>query len=211
MGKLVEKKATAEASFSHFFLFWKNRPDLLKVLRELLLERICLPEQEVSGEHLEAETEKTLKQMAVQLRGELRQFIQANSFSKPRDELKWPRGGQLVQVEEPSRVKLKDASVQTTATERDSLRFKHEGTREAWEETLPAAAFSTVYQPESLCATAGRPACPLSLPRGADKVSLSLHYLFHTKRTHKIARVCLKLNIHKTWCPPLPALILASV
>nr|KAF6331570.1 CDK5 regulatory subunit associated protein 2 [Pipistrellus kuhlii] len=147
----------------------ESRPDLLKVLRELLLERICLPEQEVSGEHLEAETEKTLKQMAVQLRGELRQFIQANSFSKPRDELKWPRGGQLVQVEEPSRVELKDASVQTTATVRDSLRFKHEGTREAWEETLPAAAFSTGYQPESLCATAGRPACPLSLPRGADK------------------------------------------
>uniref|UniRef100_G1P3Q5 CDK5 regulatory subunit-associated protein 2 n=1 Tax=Myotis lucifugus TaxID=59463 RepID=G1P3Q5_MYOLU len=143
----------------------KNRPDLLKVLRELLLERICLPEQEASGEHLEAETEKTLKQMAVQLRGELRQFIQANSFSKPHDELKSPRGGQLVKVEASSRVELKDASVQTTATEHDPLRFKHEGTREAWEETLPAAALSTGYQPE----TAGRQACPLSFPHGADK------------------------------------------
>ncbi|EPQ15783.1 CDK5 regulatory subunit-associated protein 2 [Myotis brandtii] len=143
----------------------ESRPDLLKVLRELLLERICLPEQEASGEHLEAETEKTLKQMAVQLRGELRQFIQANSFSKPHDELKSPRGGQLVKVEASSRVELKDASVQTTATERDPLRFKHEGTREAWEETLPAAAFSTGYQPE----TAGHQACPLSFPHGADK------------------------------------------
>ncbi|XP_054582977.1 CDK5 regulatory subunit-associated protein 2 isoform X2 [Eptesicus fuscus] len=147
----------------------ESRPDLLKVLRELLLERICLPEQEVSREHLEAETEKTLKQMAAQLRGELRQFIQANSFSKPHDELTSPRGSQLVQVEEPSRVELKDASVQTMATERDPLRFKHEGTREAWEETLPAAAFSTGYQPESPCGTAGRQACPLSFPRGADK------------------------------------------
>ncbi|XP_059513804.1 CDK5 regulatory subunit-associated protein 2 isoform X2 [Myotis daubentonii] len=143
----------------------ESRPDLLKVLRELLLERICLPEREASGEHLEAETEKTLKQMAVQLRGELRQFIQANSFSKPHDELKSPRGGQLVKVEASSRVKLKDASVQTTATERDPLRFKHEGTREAWEETLPAAAFSTGYQPEM----AGHQACPLSVPHGADK------------------------------------------
>lgn len=147
----------------------ESRPDLLKVLRELLLEQICLPEQEVSGEHLEAETEKTLKQMAVQLRGELRQFIQANSFSKPHDELKSPRGGQLVKVEEPSRVELKDASVQTMATERDPLRFKHEGTREAWEETLPAAAFSTGYQPENMCGKAGHQACPLSFPRGADK------------------------------------------
>ncbi|XP_023611702.1 CDK5 regulatory subunit-associated protein 2 isoform X4 [Myotis lucifugus] len=146
-------------------LLLESRPDLLKVLRELLLERICLPEQEASGEHLEAETEKTLKQMAVQLRGELRQFIQANSFSKPHDELKSPRGGQLVKVEASSRVELKDASVQTTATEHDPLRFKHEGTREAWEETLPAAALSTGYQPE----TAGRQACPLSFPHGADK------------------------------------------
>ncbi|XP_036185728.1 CDK5 regulatory subunit-associated protein 2 isoform X4 [Myotis myotis] len=143
----------------------ESRPDLLKVLRELLLERICLPEREASGEHLEAETEKTLKQMAVQLRGELRQFIQANSFSKPHDELKSPRGGQLVKVEASSRVKLKDASVQTTATECDLLRFKHEGAREAWEETLPAAAFSTGYQPEM----AGHQACALSFPHGADK------------------------------------------
>lgn len=169
-----------------------------------------MPEQEVSREHLEAETEKTLKQMAAQLRGELRQFIQANSFSKPHDELKSPRGGQLVKVEEPSRVELKDASVQTMATERDLLRFKHEGTREAWEETLPAAAFSTGYQPESLGGTAGRQACPLSFPRGADKVSFSLHYLFYTKRTLKITGVYLKLGLYKTWCPPLPALILAS-
>lgn len=176
------------------------------MLRELLLERICLPEQEASGEHLEAETEKTLKQMAVQLRGELRQFIQANSFSKPHDELKSLRGGQLVKVEASSRVELKDASVQTTATERDPLRFKHEGTREAWEETLPAAAFSTGYQPE----TAGRQACPLSFPHGADKVSFSIHYLFNTNRTLKLTCACLKLDLYKTRCPPLPALILAS-
>uniref|UniRef100_A0A8C6A2V6 CDK5 regulatory subunit-associated protein 2 n=2 Tax=Marmota marmota marmota TaxID=9994 RepID=A0A8C6A2V6_MARMA len=36
----------------------ESRPDLLKMLGDLLLERICLAEQEVSGKHLDGKTEK---------------------------------------------------------------------------------------------------------------------------------------------------------
>ncbi|XP_016069203.1 PREDICTED: CDK5 regulatory subunit-associated protein 2 isoform X1 [Miniopterus natalensis] len=150
-------------------LLLESRPDLLKVLRELLLEQICLPEQEVSGEHLDGETEKTLKQMAVQLRGELRQFIQANSFYKPHDELKSPGGAQLVKADEPSKVELKDASVQTMAMEGDALQFNHKGLRKAWDEIPPAAAFSTEHQPENLCGMPGPQASALSFPHGTDK------------------------------------------
>lgn len=152
------------------------------MLRELLLEQICLPEQEVSGEHLDGETEKTLKQMAVQLRGELRQFIQANSFYKPHDELKSPGGAQLVKADEPSKVELKDASVQTMAMEGDALQFNHKGLRKAWDEIPPAAAFSTEHQPENLCGMPGPQASALSFPHGTDKVSFSTHYVFYTNR-----------------------------
>nr|XP_019586758.1 PREDICTED: CDK5 regulatory subunit-associated protein 2 isoform X2 [Rhinolophus sinicus] len=150
-------------------LLLESRPDLLKVLRELLLEPICLTEQTVSGEHLDGKTEKTLKQMAVQLRGELRHFLQANSSSKPRDELKSPWGAQPVKAGGPSKLELKDASVQTMATEGDSLRFKHEGTREAWEETLTDATLSAEHQPESLSGMPGQPATSLPSPSRTDK------------------------------------------
>uniref|UniRef100_A0A671FLW6 CDK5 regulatory subunit-associated protein 2 n=1 Tax=Rhinolophus ferrumequinum TaxID=59479 RepID=A0A671FLW6_RHIFE len=150
-------------------LLLESRPDLLKVLRELLLEPICLTEQDVSGEHLDGKTEKTLKQMAVQLRGELRHFLQANSSSKPHDELKSPWGTQPVKAGGPSQLELKDASVQTMATEGDSLRFKHEGRREAWEETLTDATLSAEHQPESLSGMPGQPATSLPSPSRTDK------------------------------------------
>ncbi|XP_007451558.1 PREDICTED: CDK5 regulatory subunit-associated protein 2 isoform X2 [Lipotes vexillifer] len=147
----------------------ESRPDLLKVLRELLLEQICLREQEASGEHLDGKTEKTLGQMAVQLRGELGHFIQANLSSKPRDELEWPPGAQLAKAAEASRVEQKDASVQTMAVEGDTVRVRHEGTREPWEEKPTDAIFSAEHQPENLCRMPGRQAAALSFPRGTEK------------------------------------------
>uniref|UniRef100_G3TSZ5 CDK5 regulatory subunit-associated protein 2/Myomegalin coiled coil domain-containing protein n=1 Tax=Loxodonta africana TaxID=9785 RepID=G3TSZ5_LOXAF len=147
----------------------KNRPDLLQTLRELLLERICLTEQEVSGEHLDGKTKKALKQMAIQLRGELRHFIQANSFSKPHDELKSTWGTQPVKLGEVSKVELKDASVQTMVMEGDTLRFRHEGMREAWEERSTDGVFSAEHQPENLQRMPERQGTLLSFPRGPAK------------------------------------------
>lgn len=148
------------------------------MLRELLLERVSLTAQEVSGEHLDGKTEKTLKQMAVQLRGELKHFIQANSFSQPHDELKSPWGAQLGKAGVAPKVELRDASVQTAAMEGDVLRFKHEGKREAWEEKPTDALFSAEHQPEHLCRMPGRQATRLSFPSGTHKVSFSIYFLF---------------------------------
>lgn len=136
-----------------------------------------MTEQTVSGEHLDGKTEKTLKQMAVQLRGELRHFLQANSSSKPHDELKSPWGTQPVKAGGPSKLELKDASVQTMATEGDSLRFKHEGRREAWEETPTDATLSAEHQPESLSGMPGQPATSLPSPSRTDKVSVLIRDL----------------------------------
>ncbi|XP_068408237.1 CDK5 regulatory subunit-associated protein 2 isoform X3 [Eschrichtius robustus] len=145
------------------------RPDLLKVLRELLLEQMCLREQEASGEHLDGKTEKTRGQMAVQLRGELGHFIQANLSSKPRDELKWPPGAQLAKAAEASKVEQKDASAQTMAVEGDTVRFRHEGTGEPWGEQPTDAVSSAERQPESSRRMPGRQAAALSFPRGTEK------------------------------------------
>lgn len=136
-----------------------------------------MTEQDVSGEHLDGKTEKTLKQVAVQLRGELRHFLQANSSSKPHDELKSPWGTQPVKAGGPSKLELKDASVQTMTTEGDSLRFKHEGRREAWEETLTDATLSAEHQPESLSGMPGQPATSLPSPSRTDKVSVFIRDL----------------------------------
>ncbi|XP_053420198.1 CDK5 regulatory subunit-associated protein 2 isoform X2 [Nycticebus coucang] len=149
-------------------LLLESRPDLLKVLCELLLERICLAEQEVSGEHLYGKAEKTLKQIAVQLRGELGQFVQAKSFSKPQ-ELKSPWEAQLLKAGEVSKVELKDASAQTEAVEDNLLGFRHEGTREAWEEKSTRARVSAERQPETLCRMPGQPALPPCLLSGTDR------------------------------------------
>lgn len=150
-------------------LLLESRPDLLKVLRELLLEPTCLTEQGVSGEHLDGKPEKTLKQKAVQLRGELRRLLQASSSSKPHDGLTSPWGTQPVKAGGPSKLELKDASVQTMATEGDSLSFKHEGRREAGEETLTDATLSAEHQPESLSGRPGQPAASLPSPSSTDK------------------------------------------
>lgn len=148
------------------------------MLRELLLEPMCPTEQEVSGEHLDGETEKTLKPMAAQLRGELRHFIRANSFSKSQGERKSSRGAQLVKAGESSQVELKEASVQTMALEGDTLRFPHEDKREACGEKPTDAMVGTEHQLESLHSVLGRQAAALPFPTGADRVSISVYYRF---------------------------------
>ncbi|XP_059956605.1 CDK5 regulatory subunit-associated protein 2 isoform X2 [Mesoplodon densirostris] len=168
----------------------ESRPDLLKVLRELLLEQTCLREQEASGEHLDGKTEKTLRQMAVQLRGELGRFIQANLSSKPRDELKWPPGAQLAKVAEASKVEQKDASVQTMAVEGDTVRFRHVGTREPWEEKPTDAVFSAEHQPENLCRMPGRQAAAPSFPRGTEKHVKKSRLPILIKASQSLGSVC---------------------
>ncbi|XP_024618067.1 CDK5 regulatory subunit-associated protein 2 isoform X3 [Neophocaena asiaeorientalis asiaeorientalis] len=168
----------------------ESRPDLLKVLRELLLEQICLREQEASGEHLDGKTEKTLGQMAIQLRGELGHFIQANLSSKPRDELEWPPGAQLAKAAEASRVEQKDASVQTMAVEGDMVRFRHEGTTEPWEEKPTDAVFSAEHQPENLCRMPGRQAAALSFPRGTKKDVKKSRLPILIKASRSLGSVC---------------------
>uniref|UniRef100_A0A8C5UP83 CDK5 regulatory subunit-associated protein 2 n=1 Tax=Microcebus murinus TaxID=30608 RepID=A0A8C5UP83_MICMU len=151
-------------------LLLESRPDLLKMLRELLLDRIRLTEQEVSGDRLDGKTEKTLKQIAVQLKGELGQFVQANSLSKSHNELKplaWE--AQLVKAGEASKRKLKDASSQTAAVEGDLLGFRHQGKREAREEKPTNAVLSAEHQPENWCREPGWQATSRSFPSGTDR------------------------------------------
>ncbi|XP_033093530.1 CDK5 regulatory subunit-associated protein 2 isoform X2 [Trachypithecus francoisi] len=145
-------------------LLLESRPDLLKVVRELLLGHLCLTEQEVSGEHLGGKTEKTPKQ-----KGELVHFVQTNSFSKPHDELKLSCEAQLVKAGEVLKVELKDASVQTVATEGDLHRSKHEAVREAWEEKLINTALRAEHRPENLHGVPGWQAALLSLPGGTNR------------------------------------------
>ncbi|XP_059781461.1 CDK5 regulatory subunit-associated protein 2 isoform X2 [Balaenoptera ricei] len=168
----------------------ESRPDLLKVLRELLLEQMCLREQEASGEHLDGKTEKTLGQMAVQLRGELGHFIQANLSSKPRDELKWPPGAQLAKAAEASKVEQKDASTQTMAVEGDTVRFRHEGTREPWGEEPTDAVSSAERQPESSHRMPGRQATALSFPRGTEKDVKKSRLPILIKPSRSLGSVC---------------------
>ncbi|XP_014972443.3 CDK5 regulatory subunit-associated protein 2 isoform X4 [Macaca mulatta] len=145
-------------------LLLESRPDLLKVVRELLLGHPCLAEQDVSGEHLGGKTEKTPKQ-----KGELVHFVQTNSFSKPHDELKSSCEAQLVKAGEVPKVELKDASVQTVATEGDLLRTKHEAVREAWEEKPINTALRAEHRPENLPGVPGWQAALLSLPGGTNR------------------------------------------
>ncbi|XP_005382660.1 PREDICTED: CDK5 regulatory subunit-associated protein 2 isoform X4 [Chinchilla lanigera] len=144
----------------------RNRPDLLIALHELLLEQLCLAEQVGPGEHLDGETEKTLKQMAIQLRDELGHLVQANSFTKPHGELK-SAGAQLGKMGEVAKVELKDASVQTVPGESHLLKFECDGKREAWEEKPTDAMFGA--EPENECRMPGQQATPFPCPSVANK------------------------------------------
>uniref|UniRef100_A0A8C2P537 CDK5 regulatory subunit-associated protein 2 n=1 Tax=Capra hircus TaxID=9925 RepID=A0A8C2P537_CAPHI len=151
--------------------FLESRPDLLKALWERLLEQMCLTEQEAMEGHLGTKTEKMLRQAAVQLRGrsEFGHFIQASSSPVPPDELQWPRGVQLVQGAEASKAEQKDASVQTSAMEGDTLRSGHEGPREAWEEQPADAEFRAGRRLEEPCRMLGRQATAPAFPRRTEK------------------------------------------
>uniref|UniRef100_A0A8C2P9S5 CDK5 regulatory subunit-associated protein 2 n=1 Tax=Capra hircus TaxID=9925 RepID=A0A8C2P9S5_CAPHI len=153
--------------------FLESRPDLLKALWERLLEQMCLTEQEAMEGHLGTKTEKMLRQAAVQLRGrsEFGHFIQASSSPVPPDELQWPRGVQLVQGAEASKAEQKDASVQTSAMEGDTLRSGHEGPREAWEEQPADAEFRAGRRLEEPCRMLGRQATAPAFPRRTEKKS----------------------------------------
>ncbi|XP_064346531.1 CDK5 regulatory subunit-associated protein 2 isoform X3 [Camelus dromedarius] len=181
LGPLFSEKAT-----------WllESRPDLLKALRDLLLEQLCLIEQEASGEYLDGKTEKTLKQMALQLGGELGPFIHASSSSQPHEALKWPLGAQLAKVDAEAKVEQKDASVQTAATEGDTLRFRHEGQREAWEEKPSDAVCSAEHQPENLCRKPGRQATALSFPWGTEKNAKKSRLPILIKPSQSLGSVC---------------------
>ncbi|XP_032334205.1 CDK5 regulatory subunit-associated protein 2 isoform X7 [Camelus ferus] len=181
LGPLFSEKAT-----------WllESRPDLLKALRDLLLEQLCLIEQEASGEYLDGKTEKTLKQMALQLGGELGPFIHASSSSQPHEALKWPLGAQLAKVDVEAKVEQKDASVQTAATEGDTLRFRHEGQREAWEEKPSDAVCSAEHQPENLCRKPGRQATALSFPWGTEKNAKKSRLPILIKPSQSLGSVC---------------------
>lgn len=173
-------------------LLLESRPDLLKVLRELLLERTCLTEQEVSAQHLDGKTEKFFKQMAAQLRGELGHFNQVNSLSKSCDEGKSPRTAQLGRTGQVSKLELKDASVQTVAVEGDTRRFQNEGRREAWAEKPPDAAFHTEGPPENLCMAPGQQATAPSFPSGTDR-TLKFASLMALPSCQRAKRILLKI------------------
>ncbi|XP_072583620.1 CDK5 regulatory subunit-associated protein 2 isoform X8 [Vulpes vulpes] len=150
-------------------MFLESRPDLLKVLRELLLERMRSLEQGVSAEHLDGKTEKSLTPVAVQLGGELGHLAHVDSSSRSRDDPRSPWTARLLRAGEAATRELKDASVQTVAAEGDTLRFTNQGKRGVWEEEPPDATFHAEGQPQSLCLVPGRPAAALSFPSGADK------------------------------------------
>uniref|UniRef100_A0A4W2D3L6 CDK5 regulatory subunit-associated protein 2 n=1 Tax=Bos indicus x Bos taurus TaxID=30522 RepID=A0A4W2D3L6_BOBOX len=170
--------------------FLESRPDLLKMLRELLLEQMRLTEQEATEEHLDGKTERMLRQVAVQLRGEFGHFIQASSSPMPPDELQWPWGAQLAQGAEASKAEQKDASVQTSAVEGDTLRCGHEGPREAWEEQLADTAFSAGRRPEEPCRTLGRQAPAPTFPRRTERDAKKSRLPVLIKASQSLGSVC---------------------
>ncbi|CAN0465553.1 unnamed protein product [Rangifer tarandus platyrhynchus] len=169
--------------------FLESRPDLLKVLHELLLKQMCLMQQE-APEHLDGKTEKMLRQVAVQLRREFGHFIQASSSPMPADELQWPRGVQLAQGAEASTVEQKDASVQTSAVEGDMLRSGQEGPREAWEEQPADAAFSAGRRPGEPCRVLGQQATAPAVPRRTERDAKKSRLPVLIKPSQSLGSVC---------------------
>lgn len=147
----------------------ESRPDLLKALGALLLERICLAEQGSPGDHSDSKAEKALEQVAVQLRDELGHSCLANSFSKSHSELKSPWGTWLVKTGDEAKVELKSVSVQTMTIEDTTRGFKPERKREAWTGKPEEAVFSTELDSEALGEMPGLQATHFSFPSAIDK------------------------------------------
>ncbi|XP_063115998.1 CDK5 regulatory subunit-associated protein 2 isoform X3 [Cavia porcellus] len=174
----------------------ESRPDLLKALHELLLEQICLAEQGVPEEHLDGQTEKTLKKMAIQLRDELGHLVQANSFTRPHGELKSVEA-QPINMSEVAKVELKNASVQTVPVESYLLKLPEcDGKREAWEEKPTDAMFGA--EPGNECRMPEQQATPFPCPSVAnkdvkrsrlpipEKLSRSLGNTYHLPATQEV-------------------------
>ncbi|XP_069431360.1 CDK5 regulatory subunit-associated protein 2 isoform X22 [Ovis canadensis] len=191
-GELVSLLAPLFSEKAVRFLESRNRPNLLKALCERLLEQMCLTEQEATEGHLGAKTEKMLRQAAVQLRGrsEFGHFIQASSSPVPPDELQWPRGVQLAQGAEASKAEQKDASVQTSAVEGDTLRSGHEGPREAWEEQPADTVFSAGRWLEEPCRMLGRQATAPAFPRRTKKDAKKSRLPVLIKPSRSLGSVC---------------------
>ena len=164
------------------------------MFHELLLKQMCVMQQE-APEHLDGKTEKMLRQVAIQLRREFGHFIQASSSPMPADELQWPLGVQLAQGAEGSTAEQKDASVQTSAMEGDTLGSGQEGPREAWEEQPPDAAFSAGRRPGEPCRVPRQQATAPTIPRRTERVSFPpVLYLV----TYYIQTKHLKITSHPT-------------
>lgn len=162
-----------EADSPSVFL-WRNRPDLLKALGALLLERICLAEQGLPGEHRDSKAEKALQQVAVQLRDELGHSVPASSFSKSHNECKSLWGSWLVKTADEATVELKSVSVQTMTIEDTPHGVKPERKRDAWAEEPEGAVFSTERESEALGEMPGLQATHLSFPSAINTVSFSV-------------------------------------
>lgn len=130
-------------------MFLESRPELLELLWELLLERMCVIEQEVLGQRSDSKTVKVLKQIATRLKDEPGRFIH-DSFAEPHGARRSLCQGPWPQAAEDSKPELKDASAQTVTMEGDAPRFSHEGRTEPWEEKPPDALCSAEHQPEHL-------------------------------------------------------------
>lgn len=139
--------------------FGTNRPELLELLWELLLERMCVIEQEVLGQRSDSKTVKVLKQIATWLKDEPGHFIHVDSFAEPYGARRLLCGSPRPQAGEDSKPELKDASAQTVTMEGDAPRFRHEGRTEPWEEKPPDTRCSAEHQPEHLQRMQGRQVC----------------------------------------------------
>ncbi|XP_029395947.1 CDK5 regulatory subunit-associated protein 2 isoform X3 [Mus pahari] len=160
----------------------RNRPDLLKALGALLLERICLAEQGRPGDHLDSKTEKALQQVAVELRDELGGSFPANSFFKSYNEVKSLWGSWLVKTGDEATVELKSVSVQTMAIEDAPRGFKPQNKRDAWAEKPEEVIFSTELESEALGEMPGQQATHLSFSGAINPDAEKTGLLIQLKR-----------------------------
>lgn len=180
LATLFQRKAT---------LLLEARPDLLKALGALVLERIYSGEQELPGDHLDSKAKKALQQVAVQLRDELDLSFPDDSFSKSHNELKSTWGTWLVKTGDRAKMELKNASVQTIPIEDTPHEFKSKGKREAWEEKPEEAIFSTDPESEALCEMPVLRATPLSFPSTINKDAEKTELMIKLKASELLENV----------------------
>ncbi|CAO2587864.1 CDK5 regulatory subunit-associated protein 2 [Lemmus lemmus] len=181
LATLFQKKAT--------LLLEASRPDLLKALGALVLERIYSGEQELPGDHLDSKAKKALQQVAVQLRDELDLSFSDNSFSKSHNELKSTWETWLVKKGDRAKVELKNASMQTITIEDTPHEFKSKGKREAWKEKPEETVFSTDPESEALCEMPRLGATPLSFPNTINKDAEKTELMIQLKASELLENV----------------------